>query len=247
MRSITLRTGRVYFIIIFFLRLLKFFSCTELVDRMQVCSAAYWDSDNRASWVHSSSAGVIAALDRTASLRAAWYFLSTPLGRKNKTKQKTFYKNGCIFVGNPCFLKTVNTYIYIFFFLINKRDNLPTRRQKMSMYFSFLQRITGAPGLYILVLEAEWIISAGGADLIRMVAVWGTTSSVQYVSGACQPGRSLFCFVLLDHPEARVAEFSFSWCLQNILCRRHACGFRSVSYHPCFYLDCQNTEQQQAD
>lgn len=80
-----------------------------------------------------------------------------------------------------------------------------------------------------------------------MVAVRGTTSSVQYVSGACQPGRSLFCFVLLDHPEARVAEFSFSWCLQNILCRRHACGFRSVSYHPCFYLDCQNTEQQQAD
>ena len=75
--------NRVFFFLFFFLRLLKFLSCTELVDRMQVCSAAYWDSGSRTCWVH-SSARVIAAPDRTPSLTAASYFLSTPLGQKKK-------------------------------------------------------------------------------------------------------------------------------------------------------------------
>ena len=175
MRSITLSaTGpAVFFCFLFFsLQLLKVFSCTELVDRMQVCSAAYWDSDNPASWVH-SSAGVIAALDRTPSLRAAWYFLSTPLGQKEK-KKKTFIKIYTFFFGIHPF-ETVNTYLKN---KLIKRDNPPTRRQTISMYFSFLQRISAAPGIYILVLEAEWIISAEGADLILMVAVWETTSSM---------------------------------------------------------------------
>ena len=98
MRSVTLSaTG--FFFFFFFLRLLKFLSCTELVDRMQVCSAAYWDSGSRTCWVH-SSARVIAAPDRTPSLTAASYFLSTPLGQK---KKKNFYKKGCFVVGNPCF------------------------------------------------------------------------------------------------------------------------------------------------
>lgn len=35
--------------------------------------------------------------------------------------------------------------------------------------------------------------------------------------------------------------------LQNIFCTQHACGFRSVSYHPGLHLHCQNTEQLQTD
>ena len=102
MRSVTLSATGFFF---FFLRLLKFLSCTELVDRMQVCSAAYWDSGSRTCWVH-SSARVIAAPDRTPSLTAASYFLSTPLGQK---KKKTFIKMDALLWGIHAF-ETVNTY-----------------------------------------------------------------------------------------------------------------------------------------
>lgn len=76
-----------------FFRLLQLcLCCRELVDRMQVCSAAYWDFNKTTNcFLHPSVCGS----DRTQAIRAS-YSLSTSL-------KNSFNKNGCITVGNTFF------------------------------------------------------------------------------------------------------------------------------------------------